>query len=256
MAQKLQRRSQPEAIFSGATGPLCSRWRIQPAPRRRVPAGRACPGSDRPRPSGRVDRRDGSSGAAVDRGVRRRPVPVQHLAQERGQIRVRVEAEDRVGLRQRLRRVPAVPLGQAPDRDHLRAGVGGGQHRVDGVLLGARPRTRRCSPPPRRAPRRHRVVRAGLVAADLSRPAISDESTSLRAQPRVSSCTRSRMRAGRAAAVRRIGWPARRGRRHRGHRPTLVAGTASETLSGARSRALPNRPADRARRRWLGCCAP
>ena len=41
MAQNVQRRSHPEAIFSGATGPLCNRVRNSVGP----DAG-ACPGSD------------------------------------------------------------------------------------------------------------------------------------------------------------------------------------------------------------------
>ena len=83
-----------------------------------------------------VDGGDGQQGAAVDRGMRGRAVSVQHVAEQSGQVRVGVEAEHRVGLGQRLGEFRAVALRQAAHCHHLRPGVGGGQHRVDGVLLG------------------------------------------------------------------------------------------------------------------------
>ena len=62
-------------------------------------------------------------------------------AQPRGDVGVVVEAQDGVGLRQRLGQVLAVALGEAAHRDdRLRAAglleVGGRQQGVDGVLLG------------------------------------------------------------------------------------------------------------------------
>ena len=66
--------------------------------------------------------------AAVDRGDRQQPAPVlrgvglvgltgDDRAQPGGDVGVVVEAEDRVGLGQRVGEVLAVPLGQAADGD-------------------------------------------------------------------------------------------------------------------------------------------
>src|SRR5690606_35784112 len=54
-----------------------------------------------------------------------------------GDVRVVVEAEHRGRLRQAVGQLTAVPLGQAAGGDHLRTAVGGGQQRVDRLLLGA-----------------------------------------------------------------------------------------------------------------------
>ena len=68
-------------------------------------------------------------------------LPRHDRAQPRGDVGVVVEAEDRVGLGQRLGEVLAVALGQAADGHHgLRPAVllevGGLEQRVDRVLLG------------------------------------------------------------------------------------------------------------------------
>ena len=87
---------------------------------------------------GRADRQQL---AAVLRGVRVVLLPRQDRAELGGDVRVVVEAEDRVGLGQRLGEVLAVALGQAAHRhDRLRGAVGlevgRREQGVDGVLLG------------------------------------------------------------------------------------------------------------------------
>ena len=143
MAQKEQRRSQPLASFSGAIGPPSRRRRTVRGPL----AGAPTPRSSRPWPgtdsveASRSAGRDRQQLAAVLRGVR-----VEHLAgEDRAQagrdVGVVVEAEDGVGLGQRLGEVLAVALGQAAHGDDgagaaVLLEVGGGEQGVDGVLLG------------------------------------------------------------------------------------------------------------------------
>ena len=132
------------------------------------------------------------------------------VVEPRGDVGVGVEAEHGVGLGQRLGQLVAVALGQAADRDDLLAGVGGGQHGVDRVLLGRVDEAAGVD--------QHDV---GVVARRRSaqppapsRPASSSESTSLRAQPRVTSATR----AG-GLVTRLAGYPRARDRRRRRGRP-------------------------------------
>ena len=81
--------------------------------------------------------------AAVARDVRDRALAVQDRVQPGADVLVVVEAQDRVGLRQRLGELLAVALGQAADGDDglglparvLRLGVRRGDQRVDRVLL-------------------------------------------------------------------------------------------------------------------------
>ncbi|GAA3295174.1 hypothetical protein GCM10020295_21630 [Streptomyces cinereospinus] len=147
MAQKEQRRSQPEASLTEATGLPSS-----PAPQRRARAGgrgealRQVRGSTVARqrhvgrrlPLGRADRQQL---APVARGVRGVDAAVQDGLQPVGDVGVVVEAEHAVGLGERLGEFLAVPLGHAAHRHH---GLGsavpleviGLQEGVDGVLLG------------------------------------------------------------------------------------------------------------------------
>jgi hypothetical protein len=99
---------------------------------------------------------------------------------------VGVEAEDGVGLGQLLGELLAVPLGQAADRDDLRAGVGGAEQRVDRVLLGALDEAAGVDDDDVGA----LLLVDELQPAPSRRPASSSESTSLRAQPSVTRATR------------------------------------------------------------------
>ena len=134
MAQNVQRRSQPEASFSEATGDVSSRLRRRPSAAGRQPgvAGHGDVG-DR---AGALRRADRQQGAPVARDVRLDRAAGDDVVQPVGDVGVVVEAEHGVGLGQRLGQLAAVPLGQAADGHDLGAGVGRGQHRVDGVLLG------------------------------------------------------------------------------------------------------------------------
>ena len=129
MAQNAQRRSQPEASFSAAVGPDASRLRrsqswpgIAGASAAAVAAVR-CDGADR------------QQRAAVARGVRHERAAGEDVVEPVADRAVVVEAEDG-GLGQRAGQLGAVPLGHAADGDHGGAGVGRGEDRVDGVLLG------------------------------------------------------------------------------------------------------------------------
>ena len=150
MAQNAQRRSQPEAIFSGAQGRPSSRRRTTRGPLAgATPAGRSgdasaaaspWPGSGDARtlPLGRAERQQG---APVARHVRARPARRAGSRPGARDVGVGVEAEHRVGLGQLVGQLLAVPLGQAADRDHGAgpAGLlqrGGREQRVDRVLLG------------------------------------------------------------------------------------------------------------------------
>src|SRR5690348_14050347 len=97
MAQKLQRRSHPEAILSGATRPSSSRRRSTRGP----DAGAT--------PSGR-------SGMSADVTALARKDRVKTPSD----VGVIVEAQH-LGLGQRLSQARAVALGQAAGGDHLRA---------------------------------------------------------------------------------------------------------------------------------------
>ena len=88
-----------------------------------------------------LGRGDRQQPAPVLRGVRVVLLPGQDRPEPAGDVGVVVEAEDRVGLGQRLGEVLAVALGETADRDHGPGGplglqVGGLEQRVDRVLLG------------------------------------------------------------------------------------------------------------------------
>ncbi len=149
IAQNEHRRSQPLASFNGAIGPPASRRRTARGPLAgaRSPMPSVEPVETTPCPGTETAR-----GVAVDRGDRQQPAPVlrrvrvealtgQDRAQPGRDVGVVVEAEDGVGLGQRLGEVLAVALGQAADRDHGPGAprpleVGGRQQGVDRVLLG------------------------------------------------------------------------------------------------------------------------
>ena len=125
MAQKEQRRSQPEASFTEATGAPSSRRRrgargpeagARPSGRsagRAAARGRAAADVGRRLPLGRADRQQL---APVARGVGGVDAAVQDGLQAVGDVGVVVEAEHAVGLGQGLGELLAVPLGHAADR--------------------------------------------------------------------------------------------------------------------------------------------
>jgi hypothetical protein len=78
---------------------------------------------------------DRQQGAPVGRGVRCDGPAGQHVIEPGVDARIGIEAQDRVGLRQRIGQLVAVALGQATDRNHLLAAVGRRQQGVDRVLL-------------------------------------------------------------------------------------------------------------------------
>ena len=151
MAQNEQRRSQPEASFTEATGLVSSRRRsgargpeagARPSGRS---SGAGCPGawpgsatSAGGLPLGRADRQQL---APVAGGVRGVDAAVEDGLEAVGDVGVVVEAEHAVGLGKRFGELLAVPLGHAADGDD---GLGpavilqivGFQEGVDGVLLG------------------------------------------------------------------------------------------------------------------------
>lgn len=153
MAQKEQRRSQPEASFTEATG-LVPSQAAQGRPRpgdRSDSVGKVLGGGSRcgllrvPRqshcgvlPLGRADRQEL---AAVARGVRGVDATVEDGLEAVGDVGVVVESEDTIRLGQGLGEVLAVALGHAADGDH---GLGpavvlqiiGFEQGIDGVLLG------------------------------------------------------------------------------------------------------------------------
>ena len=156
-----------------------------------------CPGggtADR-RP---IDRGQRQQRAAVPRYVRLVPLAGQDSAKLAGHIGVIVEAEHRVGFRQGLGQLGAVPLRQAADGDHRlgSAGlleVGRGQQGVDRILLGALHETARVD--------HDRVGAFGVVG-----------------QPE--------------AARARAGPPIPRSRRRCGHNPAKSRWTAGAVRSG------------------------
>ena len=136
MAQNEHRRSQPLASLRLATGPLSSRrrstWRRWAGV---CSSTVACPGTTT-LAACRCDRGQRQQLAAVPRGVRVEPLAGQHAVEPGGDVGVVVEAEHGLRLGQALGELLAVPLGHAAGGDHLGAGVGGGQQRLDRVLLG------------------------------------------------------------------------------------------------------------------------
>ncbi len=147
MAQKEQRRSQPEASFTEATGEPSSRRRrgargpdSGASALRKIDGTRARKGDLRARalPLRRADRQQL---APVARGVGGVDAAVQDGLEPVGDVGVVVEAEHAVGLGQGLGELLAVPLGHAADgHDGLRSPMAleviGFQEGVDGVLLG------------------------------------------------------------------------------------------------------------------------
>ena len=148
MAQKEQRRSQPEASFTEATG-LSSQAAAQR--RARPGGGREAVGQVRGGVSGKrrpaapgvlpLRRADRQQLAPVARGVGGVDAAVEDGLEAVGDVGVVVEAEHAVGLGERFGQFLAVPLGHAADGDD---GLGpavilevvGFQQGVDGVLLG------------------------------------------------------------------------------------------------------------------------
>lgn len=151
MAQKVHRRSQPEASFTEATGLVPSRMAQRGARSgdrsdafRKVRGGGgdllgvAGQGHGGVLPFGRADREEL---APVARGVRGVDTAVEDGLEPVGDVGVVVESEDPVRLRQRFGQVLAVALGHAADSDD---GLGpavilqiiGFEEGIDGVLLG------------------------------------------------------------------------------------------------------------------------
>lgn len=128
MAQKEQRRSQPEASFTEATGlvPSLRRSGARGPETGAIPSGRSA-GSRRDLlgvpgqrdggvlPLGRADREEL---APVARGVGGVDAPVEDRLQAVGDVGVVVESEDPVRFRQGLGEIPAVALGHAADGHH------------------------------------------------------------------------------------------------------------------------------------------
>ena len=178
IAQKVHRRSHPEASLSGAIGPVSSRVRGSPPARRPV---------DLP-----VDRRDRQQPAPVLRRVRGGPLPRHDGPQPGGDVGVVVEAEHGVRLGQRVGQLGAVPLGDAADGD-------------DGLGRCVRPPLRSaasssastesflaCSTNPQVFTSTVSAVAGSSTSRNPSaanRPASSSESTSLRAHPKVTRAT-------------------------------------------------------------------
>lgn len=151
MAQKEQRRSQPEASLTEATGLVPSRM----AERGARPGG-GCQAVGQVGGGGRgllgvagegdgavlaLGGADRQQLAPVARGVGGVDAAAQDGLQPVGDVGVVVEAEHPVGLGEGLGQLLAVPLGHAADRDHglgsaLGLEVVGLQEGIDGVLLG------------------------------------------------------------------------------------------------------------------------
>ena len=142
IAQKLHRRSHPDAILSGATGPPDSRRRsvrgpdagASPGGRSGIPR-RAMPRRLAARVRGPGRGRDRQQPAPVPRLMSGAPFPGQDGVQPGPDVSVIVEAEH-LRLGQLGRQVAAVPLGQAARGHHLRAAPGGVEQLADRLLLG------------------------------------------------------------------------------------------------------------------------
>ena len=214
IAQKEQRRSQPLASLSGAIGPASRRRRTARGPVAGAPAPISatsptsgwswCPGTEIPeasRSTGEIGssrrRSDGVCGWWVS--------PPRSPAASDGDVGVVVEAEDRVGLGQRLGEVLAVPLGQAAHgddglraaavpADSLRSAASSSVSTESFLAASTKPQVLT------------RTVSASSASSTStkppasSRPASSSESTSLRAQPRVTTATFSGV-GGRSVSV-------------------------------------------------------
>ncbi len=94
-----------------------------------------------------VPRHGDTRAAAGDRGQRQQFAPVarrvrgdrlarEHRVQPGGDVGVVVEAQHGLRLGEAVGQLTPVPLGHAAGRDHLGAGVGGGEQRLDRVVLG------------------------------------------------------------------------------------------------------------------------
>ena len=224
MAQNAQRRSQPRGQLErgdraarraggaapGAGGPGCARRRTVAVPghgdrRRRRGAATGVSGSSSRRSRGRGPR------------AARRPAPSVEPGRDVGVV---VEAEHRVGLGQRLGQLPAVPLGHAAGRDHLGAGLGGGEQGVDRVLLGLLHEAAGVDHAPRRRRRRRRSAPSRRRRAGRPAP---------RSRPR---CGRSPGSAARRAGRMRDGGSDT----HRGYRAATASVTIADHRAGATRR--------------------
>ena len=154
IAQKEQRRSQPLASLSGAIGPASRRRRTARGPVAGAPAPISARSRPRAGPGARAPRSPEASRSTGEIGSSRRRsdgvcgvvgLPRHDRPQAGRDVGVVVEAEDRVGLGERLGEVLAVALGQAADCDDGlgAAAVTGGrlevgrlEQRVHRVLLG------------------------------------------------------------------------------------------------------------------------
>ena len=256
MAQKEQRRSQPEASFTEATGLLSRRRRsgargpeagATPVRQVRGRLGRApAAGSDAavaragPRPAapwrsagliGSSLRRSRGVCGGVDAAAEDGLEPV-------GDVGVVVEAEHAVGLGQRLGELLAVPLGHAADGDD---GLGPCRD-PSGRSASSRASTESflaASTKPQVLTTATSASAASSTSSQPSaarRPASSSESTSLRAQPRVTRATVRRSGMGSAYFVP-TPRPCREGRGPRsGRRPRLRTPAAWRALSPPRGR--------------------
>ena len=136
------------AVAAGRELDGCDRAAVEaPSQDRRLPPGNVVVHHDGrmsghlPRGGLPVDRRDGQQVPPIGRRVRDVLLAGHDAAQLLADVRVVVEAEDGIGLRQLVGQLASVALGQAADRHHGRrtAGllqVGDGEDRVDRVLLG------------------------------------------------------------------------------------------------------------------------
>ena len=143
MAQKVQRRSQPDAIFSGATTLPPSRRRSTRGPEAgATPSGRSgmaavpCPGSAAPGVAGRVGRRDRQQLAPVAGLVRLPALAVGDRVEPGRDVTVVIEAED-LRFGQRLGQARAVTLGQAARGHHLGPTGRRTEQLIDGFLFGS-----------------------------------------------------------------------------------------------------------------------
>ena len=141
MAQNEQRRSQPEAIFSGAVTPPASRLRITCGPEAgATPVGKVGEVNLalglRLLAAGRAHRQQR---AAVPGHVRGPLLAREHVVEAGGDVGVVVEAEHLgvdVLFGEGGGELGSVALGQAPDGGDLDARSGRLDHLVDGLLLG------------------------------------------------------------------------------------------------------------------------
>ena len=131
IAQNEHRRSQPDASFSGATGPSSRRWRKTLGP----PAWPGIPTS-----ATIAGRLTGVTGSSVRRSCGRwgtSGATSQHVVEPVTDRGVVIERQDGC-FRQSFSEFAPIALREAADGDHLaaRCRIRGHQQRVDGVLLG------------------------------------------------------------------------------------------------------------------------